>query len=178
MSPVGSFGLRVCASRITTSRLTAMTYSPRSSFAFACAAGGNAEFTTTCVMPPGWRTPIKISWPKALIFAAQPMSVTCLPMSDARSSPQECVRSRFPRWSNIMKTSLCNPQISQIFLLCNLWMVLYRSVSRNTQRAPVAGAKMFGQKHDLTDVIRVVHELSIDRLHHRVRFAADTHFLL
>src|SRR5262249_15359833 len=37
---------------------------------------------------------------------------------------------------------------------------------------------MLGEKHDLADVISVMHELAIDRLHYGVLFAADIHLLL
>ena len=40
------------------------------------------------------------------------------------------------------------------------------------------GAKVLREKHDLADVIRVVHQLAIDRLHDRVLLTANQYRLL
>src|SRR5438046_1812207 len=51
-----------------------------------------------------------------------------------------------------------------------------RFAARNAQRIPFAGAlrrEMFGQKYDLANVMRVVCQLAVDGLPHRVRFASN-----
>src|SRR4051812_43252918 len=45
-------------------------------------------------------------------------------------------------------------------------------VARNAQRLPLRRSKVLRQEDDLSDVIRVVHQVAIDRLHDRVRLAA------
>ena len=51
-----------------------------------------------------------------------------------------------------------------------------RSPAWNAQRLPFRRAEMFAQEDDLPDVVRVVRDLAIDGLHHRMRFTANGHF--
>src|SRR5579872_1945861 len=48
-----------------------------------------------------------------------------------------------------------------------------RAPTRHAQRLPPVGLKMFGEKDDLTAMIRVMRNLAVDGLHDRVGFAAD-----
>src|SRR5215207_2848252 len=102
MSPVGSFGLRTDSSRASTRPRTAMTYSPRTSFARACASGASSASKTICVSPSRSRRSTNVKGPKSRRTATKPISTTSLPASDARNSPHECVRSNSPRWSRLI----------------------------------------------------------------------------
>src|SRR5271165_2145988 len=50
-----------------------------------------------------------------------------------------------------------------------------RPPARHAQAAPLFGLQMLGQKDNLSAVIRIMSQLPVDRLHHRVRFSADRH---
>ncbi len=50
---------------------------------------------------------------------------------------------------------------------------LRRSTAGHAQGLPFARSKVLGEKHDLADVIRIMRELSVDRLDDAVRFATD-----
>src|SRR3569833_138532 len=52
---------------------------------------------------------------------------------------------------------------------------LLRLPFRDAQRLPCRALEVFGQKNDLPNVVRVMCDLAIDRLHDRVRFATDRH---
>jgi len=48
--------------------------------------------------------------------------------------------------------------------------------ARDAEGIPFAGfrgGEMLGGENDLADVVRVVRDLPVDRLHHRMRFGAD-----
>src|SRR5215207_7375924 len=100
--PVGSFGLRTASSRTATRPRTATTYSPRTSFARACAPGASSASKTICVMPSRSRRSTNVKGPKSRRTATQPISTTSRPASGARNSPHECVRSNSPRWSRLI----------------------------------------------------------------------------
>src|SRR5271165_1016997 len=51
--------------------------------------------------------------------------------------------------------------------------VIFRLPAWNTERLPLARPQMLGQEYDLPNVLRVMRDLPVDRLQHRVRFAAD-----
>src|SRR4029453_12188240 len=50
---------------------------------------------------------------------------------------------------------------------------LYSFALRDAERLPVRAREMFRQQHNLTDVRRVMRQLTVDRLDHGVRLAAD-----
>src|ERR1700694_125909 len=56
---------------------------------------------------------------------------------------------------------------------CHFLIELRRPVAWNAQGLPMVAGKVFGNEHDLADVVGVVRELPIDGLHHGVRLAAN-----
>jgi hypothetical protein len=52
---------------------------------------------------------------------------------------------------------------------------LRRLILRDAQRLPVCRSKMLGKKDDLADVVRVMSQLAIDRLHDRVHLPTNHH---
>jgi uncharacterized protein (DUF433 family) len=59
------------------------------------------------------------------------------------------------------------------FALCDLLIELRGLITRDAEAAPAFVPQVFGKKYDLTDVIGVVAELSMDRLRHRVSLAPN-----
>src|SRR5215831_18389064 len=60
-----------------------------------------------------------------------------------------------------------------LHLLFQEFIEFRRSVFRHAQALPFVGLEMLGEVNDLTDVISVMRNLTIDRLHHGVILAAN-----
>src|ERR1700721_515246 len=45
--------------------------------------------------------------------------------------------------------------------------------ARDGQGIPIRSGQMFGKKHDLSNVVGVMRQLAMDRLHYRMRLTAD-----
>src|SRR5882762_646277 len=97
-SPVANSGLAFW--RLRTLPSTATTNSLRACSALACAAGCVSLLKTTWTMPVRSRTSRKSKLPRSRRRATQPITIASRPSSLARSSPQWCVRFRFPRKSS------------------------------------------------------------------------------
>ncbi len=101
ISPVGIFGFTVSGERATTSPVARSTNSFRISFASSAAAGERSGFTTSCTRPVWSRRSTNTSPPWSRRRAAQPATVSVLPTSSARGSPQrrslQLMRSRSRR---------------------------------------------------------------------------------
>jgi len=63
-----------------------------------------SSLTTICVRPSRSRRSMNVSGPKSRFFATHPISTTSRPTCVSRSSPHVCVRSKFPKVSNIKTT--------------------------------------------------------------------------
>src|SRR5215831_10896300 len=48
-----------------------------------------------------------------------------------------------------------------------------RPVAGNAERVPAVVSEMLRQQDDLPDVVRIMRDLAVDRLHHRVRLASN-----
>ena len=92
---------------------TAITYSERSSSAF-CVHGRDRRRRgrPACVTPSRSRRWMKITPPRSRRRCTQPIRSARLPASEARSSPQVCVRRRSPRKS---RGTVC----SIVYLICS-----------------------------------------------------------
>src|SRR5262245_58222945 len=59
------------------------------------------------------------------------------------------------------------------YFFCQERIEFRRTIARYAQRLPIARLEVFGEIDDLSDVIRVMRNLTVDGLHHRVVLAAN-----
>ena len=53
--------------------------------------------------------------------------------------------------------------------------VVFGFAARNAQRLPLRSTQVFGEEDDLSNVLRVVGERAVERLHYRVRLLPNGH---